>query len=84
MARSCTNMLAHIIFSTKERAPLIRPDLAPRLFAYLGGIARELHSVALAIHGMPDQRPCAGPPALDTLRRGLPEGAEDELRALGA
>ena len=41
MARSCTNMLAHIIFSTKERAPLIQPDLAPRRFAYLGGIARE-------------------------------------------
>ncbi len=54
MARSCTNMLAHIIFSTKERAPLIRPDLAPRLFAYLGGIVRELRGVALAINGTPD------------------------------
>jgi REP-associated tyrosine transposase len=30
----------HVVFSTKNREPLIGPDLAPRLYEYLAGTAR--------------------------------------------
>jgi REP element-mobilizing transposase RayT len=41
----------HYIFSTKERRPLIAPDLRVRLWAYMGGIARENNMKALAVNG---------------------------------
>jgi putative transposase len=44
----------HCVFSTKERRPLIRPELQERLWPYLGGIARENKMKALEIGGMPD------------------------------
>jgi REP element-mobilizing transposase RayT len=44
----------HIVFSTEERRPLIRPDAKSRLHAYLGGIARENDMVALAVGGIED------------------------------
>lgn len=31
----------HCVFSTKERRPLIPPQLQERLWPYLGGIARQ-------------------------------------------
>jgi putative transposase len=54
MPQSFTSLNYHLIFSTKNRLPLITPDLQPRLYAYLGGILRENHSVLLAAGGMPD------------------------------
>ena len=45
MAHTYTNLLAHIIFSTKDRA-LADADLKARLFPYMGGIIRELGSTA--------------------------------------
>jgi putative transposase len=44
----------HFIFSTKNREPLIRGDLAPRLYEYLGGIIRGECGALLAAGGMPD------------------------------
>ncbi|MFO0956516.1 MAG: IS200/IS605 family transposase [Isosphaeraceae bacterium] len=44
----------HLIFSTKNRAPLITPDMQPRLFAYIGGILRFEGGILLAAGGMPD------------------------------
>jgi REP element-mobilizing transposase RayT len=44
----------HIIFSTKDRAPLITADLKPQLHAYMGGIIRELKGKALIINGTSD------------------------------
>lgn len=49
----CCN-LVHVIYSTKDREPLIQPDLAPRLYAYLGGIARNRNSSVLAAGGVAD------------------------------
>ncbi len=40
MPQSFSAVYLHIIFSTKERQPLITPDLAPRLYEYLGGVVR--------------------------------------------
>ena len=38
MAQTLTSLLAHIIFSTKNRIPIITPEVEPELFAYMGGI----------------------------------------------
>ncbi len=54
MAHSFANLLTHVIFSTKDRQPLIDAELKPRLFAYLGGIVHELGGVALLINGPAD------------------------------
>lgn len=54
MAHTCSNLLVHVIFSTKDRKPLITSDLRQDVFAYMGGIARELKAKALLINGMPD------------------------------
>jgi REP element-mobilizing transposase RayT len=51
MADTFTNLLTHVIFSTKDRLPLITPEIKPRLHAYLGGIVRSLDGIALAIDG---------------------------------
>jgi REP element-mobilizing transposase RayT len=44
----------HIVFSTKERRPLIRPEGRERLHAYLGGIVRNQGGVAEAVGGVED------------------------------
>ena len=54
MSHSHLCCLMHIVFSTEERRPLIRPDAKSRLHAYLGGIARENDMVALAVGGIED------------------------------
>ena len=54
MADTFTNLLVHIIFSTKHRAPLIQEPLRERLYEYIGGILREEGCTLLEIGGMPD------------------------------
>lgn len=54
MAHSFANLLVHVIFGTKERYPFIGDALAGRLWPYLGGIAREMQAVPLAVGGRPD------------------------------
>ena len=54
MAQTCGNLVVHLIFSTKLRKPLIAPDIRSDLFAYLGGIVRELRDTALIINGTCD------------------------------
>ena len=41
MPQSLVKMLAHIVFSTKERERLIPPDLEAQLFGYIGGIIKN-------------------------------------------
>ncbi|MCE5325731.1 MAG: transposase [Planctomycetaceae bacterium] len=41
----------HVIFSTKQRRPLIRPDWRTRLYEYLCGIARQEFGCAMAVGG---------------------------------
>lgn len=54
MPHSHTRLLTHAVFGTKGRRPLMDAELRPRLFAYLGGIARELGGKALGIGGTAD------------------------------
>jgi hypothetical protein len=37
MAHTFTNLLTHVIFSTKDRLPLLTPDLREDMLAYMGG-----------------------------------------------
>ena len=49
---SYTNLLYHIVYATKERAPLITSDLKRGLHGYLGGIVKSLGCVPIEINGM--------------------------------
>jgi len=44
----------HCVFSTKERRPMITPELQSRLFQYIGGIARENKIKLLSAGGVAD------------------------------
>jgi putative transposase len=54
MSHTCGNILLHLIFSTQNRLPLIKPGFRNDLFAYLGGIIREMNATALIINGTAD------------------------------
>jgi putative transposase len=54
MSHSHVSALFHCVFSTKERRPLLLPDLSRRLWPYIGGIARENKLRALAVGGVQD------------------------------
>lgn len=51
MSHTSGNILLHLIFSTQGRRPLIKQHFRADLFAYLGGIIREMHGTALIING---------------------------------
>src|SRR5262245_58625248 len=51
MAHTYTNLLQHIVFSTKDRRPFLDAELRPRVFAYMGGILRKEKCVALIVNG---------------------------------
>jgi len=44
----------HIVFSTKDRAPVISEKFQPKLWAYMAGIATNHGMHALAVGGMDD------------------------------
>jgi len=54
LSHTSGNILLHLIFSTQGRRPLIKPDFRDDLFAYLGGIIREMQGTALIINGTAD------------------------------
>ena len=54
MAGTFTNLLYHIVFSTKHRQPLITAGLQEELYKYMGGIIRGEGGTLLEIGGMPD------------------------------
>lgn len=53
MSHTSGNVLLHFIFSTHQRRPLIG-EFRRDLFAYIGGIVRELDATALAVNGAAD------------------------------
>ena len=54
MANTFTNLLYHIVFSTKDRIPVIHGEMRERLYEYIGGIIRGERGVLLEIGGVPD------------------------------
>ena len=41
MPQSLVKMLAHFVFSTKDRADLIKPEIEGQLYAYINGIVKN-------------------------------------------
>lgn len=54
MANTYTSLFYHIVFSTKGRRPWIQPAIAPRIWEYMGGVARAHKMTALRAGGMDD------------------------------
>jgi REP-associated tyrosine transposase len=54
MANTYTSLLYHVVFSTKNRERWIKPGIEERVWAYLGGIAREHDMVSQQIGGVED------------------------------
>ncbi|HEV3099062.1 MAG TPA: IS200/IS605 family transposase [Candidatus Udaeobacter sp.] len=54
MANTYTSLHYHVVFSTKNRQPFLTEAVRDRLFAYLGGIARENGMNALGVGGIAD------------------------------
>jgi putative transposase len=54
MPDSYTNLLYHIVFSTKDRRPLITPEYETQLYDYIGGIVRSVGGISLALNGTED------------------------------
>jgi len=54
MPGTYSQILLHIVFSTKHRTPWITPDVAERLYPYMGGIVRSEKGVLYDIGGIED------------------------------
>jgi putative transposase len=54
MPGTYSQLLLHIVFSTKHRQPFIATDIAERLYPYMGGIIRAEKGVLYDIGGIED------------------------------
>ena len=54
MAHTYSHLLFHLVFSTKERRPVLDSALKERLLPYLGGIAAQRAAHLLAANGPAD------------------------------
>ena len=54
MPGTYSQILLHVVYSTKLREPWITPDLAERLYPYIGGIIRAERGVLYDIGGVAD------------------------------
>jgi putative transposase len=54
MPGTYSQMLLHVVFSTKHREPWITHDVAARLYPYMGGIIRAERGVLYDIGGVED------------------------------
>ena len=54
MAHTYCSALLHCVFWTKDRRKTISPDVQGRLWAYMGGIARDGGVTAIAVGGVED------------------------------
>jgi REP element-mobilizing transposase RayT len=54
MPGTYSQILLHIVFSTKHRTPWITHDVAERLYPYIGGIVRAERGTLYAIGGVED------------------------------
>lgn len=54
MPGTYSQLLLHLVFSTRRREPWIHEDVAARLYPYLGGIIRAERGMLLDIGGVED------------------------------
>ena len=58
MSQSLSSVLVHLVFSTKNRQPIIASLLRDELHRYIGGICRNMKSPLLCAGGMEDHVHC--------------------------
>jgi putative transposase len=54
MPQSLSLVLTHVIFSTKDRTPFLKPAIRPTLHAYLATVARNLDCECFLVGGVED------------------------------
>lgn len=54
MGHTCSNLLAHCVWSTKHREPLIKKELKPRLNSYMRSVIEKEGAKLLFINGVED------------------------------
>lgn len=54
MAQSLAKVYLHLVFSTKHRQNFILPKVETALYAYIGGVIKNLRGIPIKINGMPD------------------------------
>ena len=54
MSQSLANIVVHLVFSTKDRRPLLRDEERGQLHAYITGILKNLDSSLIEINSMRD------------------------------
>lgn len=59
MPQSLSYLLTHIIFSTKDRAPVLDAAVRPALHAYLATVSRNANCECFRVGGMADHVHCA-------------------------
>lgn len=58
MSHSFNKIWIHAIWSTKERLPLLKPDLEKTIYTFIGEQLKELGCPVRIINGMPDHIHC--------------------------
>src|SRR3990172_10394075 len=54
MPQSHAYSLMHLIFSTKERRPLLEPGIRPELHAYIVGVIKQIGCSSMIVNGPDD------------------------------
>lgn len=54
MSQSLVDIILHLVFSTKERHPWIKPDVEEELYQYICGVGRNLGCPIIKINGVED------------------------------
>ena len=54
MPQSLANVVVHLVFTTKHRAPVLAPNIRTELHPYLGGVLRNHHCSPIQIGGVED------------------------------
>jgi hypothetical protein len=50
MSHTFTNILIHVLFSTKDRQPWLTPEIREEVFRYLGGTLNQLRGHSLLVN----------------------------------
>jgi putative transposase len=54
MPQSLSNIVIHLIFSTKDRQPILQEDVRPDLHRYLAAVLKNMGCPAITIGSQPD------------------------------
>lgn len=54
MPQSLSYMLVHVVFSTKDRRPLLNDTIRPELYAYLASLLSNSENICVRIGGVTD------------------------------